>query len=77
MATKKNTVPNLRDPEARAAYQKNVRALFKGKQPLKARTIQETVGGTMTQVRTALAVLIEEGFLTWEGQTRAMEYARA
>jgi predicted transcriptional regulator len=77
MAKTKTTVLNLRDPETKAAFQKSVKALFKGKAPKKAREIQEAVGGDMNQVRKTLNDLIEEGFLTYEGQTRATTYSKA
>lgn len=68
---------NLRDPETRAAFAKAVTKLFRGKQPLKARAIASELGADMPQVRKTLNDLIEEGVLTYSGNTRATEYARA
>lgn len=68
---------DLRDPENRDAFVTAVKSCFKGKAPLAARDVQAQVGGDMNQIRRALNGLIEDGALTYTGQTRATRYARA
>jgi hypothetical protein len=67
---------NTRTPEGRKAYDAAVlAAVEEAERPIKAPEITAIVGGTALQVRKALARLIEEGKITWEGKARGMRYS--
>ena len=67
---------NTRTPEGRRAYDTAVLTIVEeSEQPLKAPEITAKVGGTALQVRKALARLIDNGKVTWEGKARGMRYS--
>lgn len=72
----KTKAVNTRTPEGRRAYDAAVLTVVEeSEHPLKAPEITAKVGGTALQVRKALARLIENGKVTWEGKARGMRYS--
>lgn len=72
----KTKAVNTRTPEGRKAYDAAVLAIVEqADRPIKAPEITSLVGGTALQVRKALARLIEDGKITWEGKARGMRYS--
>jgi len=67
---------DTRTAAGREAYQEAVGAVVeaKGGKPTSAAEIRAKVGGTPTQARAALARLIEDGKITYEGKARATRY---
>jgi hypothetical protein len=67
---------DLRTPSGRSAFQQRILAYLRSRarEYVPARDVQEAVGGTPTQVRTALNRLIEQDLVTWEGRARGTRY---
>jgi hypothetical protein len=67
---------NTRTPEGREAYDEAILVFLKARKGhwMRAGEIREACGGTALQARTALARLIEEEKITYQGRARATEY---
>ena len=73
---KRGKAVDTRTAAGREAYQEAVGNVVeaKGGKPTSAAEIRAKVGGTPTQARAALARLIEDGKITYEGKARATRY---